>query len=261
MPVPAIRIQGLTKQRGGRAVLSDLDLMVPEGGCMGLVGVNGAGKTTLLKCLLDLDTATSGEIAVFNRKHSLVAARARLAYLPEKFRPPGYLNGWEFLRYLGALHGNQFNLNRIKEVMDILDVEIAELDKPAMRLSKGTAQKLGLAACLVSGKRLLIMDEPMSGLDPRARVCLQSHLLELKRQGLTCFFTTHLLADAEKLCDSIAILHQGKIHYVGSPAACCRHFNAVNLEQAFLRCVRGRDRLPGNRRQVTDTANGEYTEH
>ena len=77
MPVPAIRIQGLTKQRGGKTGLSRLDLVVPEGDCMGLVGVNGAGKTTLLKCLLDLDAATSGEIAVFNRKHSLAAARAR----------------------------------------------------------------------------------------------------------------------------------------------------------------------------------------
>ena len=249
MPVPAIRIQGLTKQRGGKTVLSRLDLMVPEGECLGLVGVNGAGKTTLLKCLLDLDAATSGEIAVFNRKHSLAAARARLAYLPEQFRPPGCLSGWEFLRYMGGLHGNAYNLNRIKEVMDILDLELAELDKPAMRLSKGTAQKLGLAACLLSGKRLLVMDEPMSGLDPRARVCLQAHLLELKRQGVTCFFTTHLLADAEKLCDSIAILHRGRIRYIGSPAACRSHFNAVNLEQAFLRCVRaGDDRLPAANR-------------
>ena len=239
MPVPAIRIQGLTKQRGGKTVLSGLDLVVPEGDCMGLVGVNGAGKTTLLKCLLDLDAATSGEIAVFNRKHSLAAARARLAYLPEQFRPPGYLNGWEFLRYTSGLHGNEFNRERVRVIMDILDLEIAELDKLAIRLSKGTARKLGLAACLLSGKKLLVMDEPMSGLDPRARVCLQTHLLELKRQGVTCFFTTHLLADAEKLCDSIAILHRGGIRYIGSPAACCRHFNAVDLEQAFLRCAGG----------------------
>ena len=219
--------------------MSGLDLVVPEGDCMGLVGVNGAGKTTLLKCLLDLDAATSGEIAVFNRKHSLAAARARLAYLPEKFRPPPCLNGWEFLRYTSGLHGNEFDLKLVRQVMDILDLEIVALDKPAMRLSQGAAQKLGLAACLLSGKKLLVMDEPMSGLDPRARVCLQSHLLELKQQGVTCFFTTHLLADAEKLCDSIAILHQGRIRYIGSPAACCRHFNAVDLEQAFLRCAGG----------------------
>ena len=219
--------------------MSGLDLVVPEGDCMGLVGVNGAGKTTLLKCLLDLDTPTSGEIAVFNRKHSLAAARARLAYLPERFRPPGYLNGWEFLHYASGLYGNEFNLSRVRQVMEVLDLEIAELEKPAVGLSKGAARKLGLAACLLSGKKLLVMDEPMSGLDPRARVCLQSHLLELKRQGVTCFFTTHLLADAEKLCNSIAILHRGIIRYIGSPTACCRHFNTVDLEQAFLRCVGG----------------------
>lgn len=217
--------------------MSGLDLMVPEGDCVGLVGVNGAGKTTLLKCLLDLDAATSGQIAVFNRKHSLAAARARLAYLPEQFRPPHYLNGWEFLRYTSRLYGNEPNLNRLRQVIDILDLEVAELDKLAIHLSKGTARKLGLAACLLSGKKLLVMDEPMSGLDPRARVCLRSHLLKLKQRGVTCFFTTHLLADAEQLCDSIAILHQGRICYIGSPAACRRHFNAVDLEQAFLHCV------------------------
>ena len=109
-------------------------------------------------------------------------------------------------------------------MLRLLDLEASALDKPTARLSKGMVQKLGLAACLLSGKRLLVMDEPMSGLDPRTRIYLQRHLLELKRQGYTCFFSTHLLADVEKLCDRMAILHQGKIRYAGSPAACRRHF-------------------------------------
>ena len=93
MPVPAIQLQRLTKLRGGQVVLSELDLEVFAGEFLGLVGVNGAGKTTLIKCLLDLDSVTSGDIAIFNRKHSLVGAREQLAYLPEKFLPPCHLTG------------------------------------------------------------------------------------------------------------------------------------------------------------------------
>ena len=254
MPVPAIQLQRLTKQRGRKVLLSELDLVVFEGEILGLVGVNGAGKTTVMKCLLDLDTVTSGEITFFNMRHSRVAAREHLAYLPENFRPPAYLSGWEYLRYMSHLHGNHFKPDGIQATLEILDLEISELDKLTVSLSRGTAQKLGLAGCLMSGKKLLIMDEPMSGLDPRTRIYLRHHLLELKRRRRTCFFTTHLLADVEKLCDRIAILHQGKIRYVGSPAACRRHFRATDLEQAYLRCV-------GGRGPVTDGENGEYAEH
>lgn len=254
MAVPAIQIQRLTKHRGQNVLLSEMDLSVPEGDCLGLVGVNGAGKTTLIKCLLDLDTVTSGEVSIFNEKHNRPKAREHLAYLPENFRPPGYLKGWEYLRYLSQLHGNDFDPDRIRSTLEILDLETLELDKLTVSLSRGTAQKLGLAGCLMSGKKLLVMDEPMNGLDPGARINLKHHLMELKCLGRTCFFTTHLLADVEKLCDRIAILHQGKIRYLGSPAACCRHFRATDLEQAYLHCVEGRE-------LVTDGDNGEYVEH
>ena len=217
--------------------MSELDLSLPEGECMGLVGVNGAGKTTLVKCLLDLDMATSGEINIFNRKHNRSKAREPLAYLPENFRPPGYLKGWEYLQYMSHLYGREYEPGSFKPTLQALDLGARELEKPAVNLSRGTAQKLGLAGCLLSGKKLLVMDEPMSGLDPRARIGLKHHFLELKRRGITCFFTTHLLADVEKVCDSIAILHRGKIRYAGSPTACRRQFRTTDLEQAYLHCV------------------------
>ena len=247
MEVPAIQIQRLTKYRGQRVLLSELDLSVSEGEHMGLVGVNGAGKTTLIKCLLDLDTVDFGEISIFNRRHSQAGAREHLAYLPENFRPPGYLKGWEYLRYMSQLYGNNLDPDRIKSTLEILDLDTSELDKLTVKLSRGTAQKLGLAGCLLSGKKLLVMDEPMNGLDPRARINLKHHLLQLKHHGLTCFFTTHLLADVENLCDGIAILHRGKISYVGSPAACCQHFRATDLEKAWLSCVGGSEQEPLNR--------------
>ena len=233
----AIQFRQLTKARGEQVVLSKLDLDVLEGEFLGLIGVNGAGKTTLIKCLLDLDSVSSGSIAIFGQEHCVAGAREQLAYLPEKFLPPCYLTGQDFLRYMSKLHGHDFNPGEVEEMLHILDLEAAALDKSAGRLSRGMAQKLGLAACLLSGKRLLVMDEPMSGLDPKARAGLKHRLLELKQQGHTFFFSAHLLADAEKLCDRIAILHQGKIQYIGSPAACCRHFNAPDLEQAYLCCI------------------------
>lgn len=254
MPVPVIQLQRLTKLLGRKVLLSELDLTLFEGEYMGLVGVNGAGKTTLIKCLLDLDTAASGDISLFNSRHSRITAREHLAYLPENFRPPAYLKGWEYLRYMSQLHGNRFDPDGIQGILQILHLRTSELDKLAAGLSGGTAQKLGLAACLLSEKKLLILDEPMSGLDPGARINLQRHLLALKQRGRTCFLTTHLLADVEKLCDRIAVLHRGKIRYEGSPAACCRHFRATDLEQAYLRCVEGRE-------PAADGENGEYAEH
>ena len=235
----AIRVRGLSKQRGTKVVFAGLELVVSEGEFLGLTGVNGAGKTTLIKCLLHLDTPDSGEITIFDRNHDQASAREHLAYLPENFRPPDHLNGREFLAFMGRLHGNAPGPGRMQEIVEILALEPGALEQRTRRLSRGTVQKLGLAACLMSGKRLLILDEPMSGLDPGARACLQEHLLALKRQGGTCLFTTHLLADVDKVCDRIAILHQGKIRFTGSPAACCRRYHAPDLEQAFLHCLGG----------------------
>ena len=240
-------------------MLSALDLVVAQGEFLALTGVNGAGKTTLIKCLLDLDAPGSGEISLYGSRHTLAAARAQLAYLPENFRLPGYLNGWEFLGFMCRLHGAEIDMRRAGQVLASLDLEQGGLQQRNERLSKGTAQKLGLAACLMSGKKLLILDEPMSGLDPRARACLRNHLYELKRQGVTCFFTTHLLEDVGILCDRLAVLHQGRIRYLGSPGACRHEFNAITLEQAWLRCVEGSGKRAGN--GLVNGGNGGYVEN
>jgi ABC-2 type transport system ATP-binding protein len=101
------------------------------------------------------------------------------------------------------------------------------------------AQKLGLAATFQSRKTLFLLDEPLSGLDPKARAVLKNHFNRLRSMGRTLFFSTHLLADVDDLCDRIGILHGGVLQFVGSPQACCERFNASNLEQAFLRCIAG----------------------
>ena len=229
--------ENVTKSYGRHDVLSRISLDLKEGEYLGLVGVNGAGKTTLIKCLLDLTMANSGKISIFGKPHNRKASRRELVYLPEKFVPPYYLSGNDFLEYMSELYGVRHDRDAIAELLKILDMDLSALEKPVKQLSKGMSQKLGLCACLLSNRKLFVLDEPMSGLDPRARAYLKRHLLGLKEKGRTLFFSSHMLNDVEVLCDRVAILHEGQILFTGSPKSCCEKFNAESFEQAYLNCV------------------------
>jgi ABC-2 type transport system ATP-binding protein len=233
----AIEFTGIEKTYGRQPVLSGVDLTVTAGEYLGLVGVNGAGKTTLIKALLDFIHIDAGEIRIFGIPHTDLQARARLAFLPEKFTPPYYLYGRDFLRFMGELHGLAYDEERVRDMLRALDLDAAALAKPVRQYSKGMAQKLGLAACLLSNRELLVLDEPMSGLDPKARALFKEYLLGLRQHGQTLFFSTHLLADVEAICDRIAILHARRIRFVGTPRECRAHYRADDLEQAYLRCI------------------------
>lgn len=233
----ALRFNSVSKHFGRQEVFKGLDLSITTGEFVGLVGVNGAGKTTLLKCLLNLCELDSGLIEIFGVSHLKTEARAPLAFLPERFVSPYFATGGEFLRYMGKLHGRECPPSSIEQMLAVLDLESTALSKPARQLSKGTAQKLGLAATLLSGKELLVLDEPMSGLDPKARALLKRYLLGLKGLGRTLFFTTHLLADVEALCDRIAVLHGGELRFLGSPKDCRTQFGSGDLEQAYMKLV------------------------
>ena len=233
----ALTILGLNKKFDQQAVLSEVSFNVNEGEFFGLVGLNGAGKSTLIKCLLDFCSIESGTIRIFGKDHTDITSRSRIAYLPERFTPPYYLTGRDFLVLMSELHNHRYDETEVSRLLNILDLEKSALSKPVYKFSKGMGQKLGLLSCLVSGKNLLVFDEPMSGLDPRAMSFLKKHLLTLRQEGYTLFFSTHILVDIEALCDRMAILHKGKIRYTGSPAQCKEHFNSSNLEQAFVRCV------------------------
>jgi len=233
----AIKVEKLCKSFSGTQVLNEIDLTVAKGEFKGLIGVNGAGKTTLIKCLLDFCEVTSGNIEIFGTTHTKKEARKRLVFLPERFVPPYYLTGKDFLVYMAELHGVEYNSRKVTDLFAILDLELSALSKPVRDFSKGMAQKLGLAACLMSEKDLMVLDEPMSGLDPKARAYLKQHLIELKQGGKTIFFSTHMLADIEVLCDRVAILHDGHIRFAGTVEECTDKFKADDLEQAYLTCV------------------------
>ncbi|WP_343729484.1 ABC transporter ATP-binding protein [Duganella sp.] len=237
MIFPALRFQQVTKRYGTASVLHGVDLELRSGECFGLVGVNGAGKTSLIKCLLDFCALDGGSIEIFGQPHHQPAARQPLGFLPERFTPPYYLTGADFIRYLLSLQGLAYQPSDVRAMLAALDLDQDALKRTVRSYSKGMTQKLGLAACLLARKPLYVLDEPMSGLDPKARALLKDQLRSLHRGGSTLFLTSHALADVEELCDRMAILHAGSLRFIGTPAECRARFGAQTLEQAFLTCI------------------------
>lgn len=236
----AIRFHAVHKQLAGRPVLRGISLDIRPGELFGLVGINGAGKTTLLHCLLDFCTPEAGEIAIFGQPQHRSASRAPLAFLPERFQAPYYLKGREVLQYLLGLHGVRYEEAVVLQTLALLELDADALLRPARSYSKGMMQKLGLSACLLSGKQQLVLDEPMSGLDPKARALFKGALRQWQAAGRGVLLTSHALADIDELCDRMAILHGGGIAFAGTPAQCrARHGGAADasLEQAFLNAI------------------------
>ena len=237
MAPPALAFRHVSKAFGTAVAIGDVELEVGSGELFGLVGMNGAGKTTLIKCLLDASRADSGSIEVFGVTSLLPAARSRLAFLPERFNAPFYVTGRDFLRLMLRLYGRGYVESEARATLGALDLDLAALEKPVRAYSKGMTQKLGLACCLLSERALLLLDEPTSGLDPKARALLKAALRDRNARGTTVFFTSHSLADVEEMCDRMAVLHRGRIRYVGSPAGLRERHGVPTLESAFLACL------------------------
>lgn len=235
----AIHMDDVHKRFANAQVLRGLSLDVPAGSIFALVGANGAGKTTCLKTLLDFVEPDAGTITLFGKEHRSSASRARVAFLPERFLPPHHLTGFEFLEYMARLHDREVNRQSAAETVSRLDLDPAALSRSARSYSKGMSQKLGLAACLMSGKELLVLDEPMDGLDPKARLLVKRVMNELRGRGRGVFFSTHVLADAQAVCDQLAILHEGKVRFCGTVESCLASYGGGDLEQAYLTCIDG----------------------
>ena len=238
MAEQAVRIEALVKRYGRAAALDGVSLSIARSEAFGLVGANGAGKTTLIRCLLDLTAADAGTIEIFGVPARRPSSRRPVSYLPERFVPPQYLTGAEFLRTLAALAGERHDEARAARLAVELELERDALERPVRSLSKGMTQKLGLAGALALERELYVLDEPMSGLDPAARVAVKSVLQRLSAEGRTLFFTSHVLADVDELCSSIAVLERGRLRFRGAPRALCERHGEASLERAFIRCIR-----------------------
>ena len=217
-----IEISGLVKSfkghlgLGRKVAVSGLDLSVGRGEIFGLLGPNGAGKTTTLKAMIGLLKPESGSVRLFGRPPSDVAARARIGFLPENPYFYDYLTASEFLDFYGRLHGFG-KAERKRRVEATLDkVGLGNRPKQALRkFSKGMVQRLGLAQAILHDPDLVILDEPMSGLDPIGRREVRDLILALRQAGKTVFFSSHILQDAELICDRVGIMVEGRLRHLG----------------------------------------------
>jgi ABC-2 type transport system ATP-binding protein len=221
--VHAIETENLTKEyRVGFwqkrvRVLSDLSVRVGHGEIFGYLGPNGAGKTTTLKLLMGLVAPTSGEARIFGRPAGDVAAKARVGFLPEQPYFYEYLTGRELLNFYGQLAGLRRSERgeRVATLASRVGIDSA-LDLPLRKYSKGMLQRVGLAQALLHDPQLVLLDEPMSGLDPIGRREVRDLLLRLKEDGKTVFFSSHIISDVEMVCDRVGILVGGRLVTQGS---------------------------------------------
>jgi ABC-2 type transport system ATP-binding protein len=193
-------------------VLKGVSLSVQEGEIYGFLGPNGAGKTTSIKCLLGLLQPDSGSVSLFGQEGPTLAARRRLGYLPEQPYFYQHLKGLELLLYFGRLFGMRGAELREKaeELLGLVGLE-GDGDKRLGQYSKGMLQRLGVAQALINDPDLVVLDEPMSGLDPIGRREVKDLILSVKQRGATVFFSSHILSDAEELCDRVCLLVDGKL--------------------------------------------------
>ena len=214
-----IETHGLSKSYKGVFVLKNLDLRVPRNSIFGFLGPNGAGKTTTIRCLLGLAAATSGNGTVFGMDiaHQSTEIRRRTGYLAQDPRYYEYMTAREILRFTAQFFYTGPKLaiqERIEETLNLVGLE-DKADRPVKGFSGGERQRLGIAQALINNPELVFLDEPMSGLDPLGRREARDLMLQLRAEGKTIFFSTHILSDAETLCDRVAILNRGRLQGCG----------------------------------------------
>ncbi len=206
-------------RKKSRVALRPLNLAVEEGEVFGFLGPNGAGKTTTLKLLMGLVIPTGGSARILGKNVGEAEVMAQIGFLPEQPYFYDYLTAKELLEYYGQLSGIQAKDRSHK--IDVLLERVGLKDAARVQLrkfSKGMLQRVGLAQAILHDPKVVFLDEPMSGLDPMGRREVRDLMVELKQQGKTVFFSTHILSDAEALCDRVAVVHRGELRGVGRVA-------------------------------------------
>jgi len=237
MSTSPLSVQSVHKSYDERKVLEDISFNLNTGEIFGLIGVNGAGKTTLIKTILDLIKAEEGEVKIFDIPSTNIEARRHLSYLPEKFQPSRYLKGLEYLTLALSYYGSKLDIEKAKAGAAGLDLDPNVLGSRVGSYSKGMGQKLGLLGAFMVDATLLVLDEPMSGLDPSARIKLKNMLLQERKAGKTIFFSSHILSDIDEICDRIGVIHDGRLFFIGTPASFKAKYQEQSLEKAFLKSI------------------------
>lgn len=222
MAEPVIELTGVTKifnkalEEKAKTAVDDLSFQVEAGGITGFIGPNGAGKTTSIKMILGLYQPTTGKVTLMGQSAGNFEARQDVSYVSEQPYFYEHLSAEETLKFIYQL--KQLPSEKMNEEIDrVLDVvELTPHRKGRVKkFSKGMQMRLNMAQALLGSPNLIIMDEPMSGLDPLGRRLFRKLFLDLSRQGITIFFSTHIVEDIESICDRIVVLSKGKLYYAG----------------------------------------------
>jgi len=217
MTNPAVAVHGLTKifsvpfhPTRGIVAVKDLNLRIEPGEVYGLLGPNGSGKSTTLKIILGLVSPTRGRTEIFGRDSRLVQSREAVGFLPENPYFQKFLTGEETVRFLGRLCGlgGAKLKNRVNELLDLVGLNKAR-NRRLATYSKGMLQRIGLAQALIHDPKLVVLDEPTAGVDPAGSRDIRDLIFELKRRGITVLLSSHLLAQAQEICDRVGILADG----------------------------------------------------
>lgn len=223
MNPPVILVNGLVKRFKGHlsirthTAVDGLSFQVDQGGVCGFLGPNGAGKTTTLKILMDLIRADAGTAEIFGRSPGDPGVKARLGYLPETPYFYDHLTGRELLRYYGQLRGMSDSLIVARTAELLSEVGMSHAAERRLRTySKGMLQRIGMAQALIGDPELVVLDEPMTGLDPIGRAEFRGIIMNLRARGKTVIFSSHILADAEALCDRVVIINKSRLVSAGT---------------------------------------------
>jgi ABC-2 type transport system ATP-binding protein len=231
-----IDAQNVSKSYGNIKALNNLSLTVSEGSVYALLGPNGSGKTTFVKSILGLVKPDGGDIKLNGIDSSDVQCRDGISYLPEKFNFFPYYTVLGVVKFYGTMKGLKGAELEEQAMNALRSLQIDDLaSKKIKQCSKGQVQRTGIAAMLMGDSKLLILDEPFSGLDPIAIKELKDLLIELKNKGITLFVNSHILSEMEKLCDHAAILNKGEVIAQGELSTM---LNGVSLEDFFYAKVK-----------------------
>ncbi|HET6326872.1 MAG TPA: ABC transporter ATP-binding protein [Planctomycetaceae bacterium] len=240
---PLVEITGLVKRYGDFTAVDSLTLSIPRGCIFALLGPNGAGKTTTIKLLMGMLQATAGTLRVdgLDAFTDSVAVKEHVGYLPDEPAFYDFMRGSEIIRFAGEMHGIPRNViqergTKLAERLHLADA----LGEFAENYSRGMKKKLGLICALLHEPELLILDEPTNGLDPQGTLELHGLMRESLALGRTVIFSTHLLDQAEKLCDRVAVVNHGKIAAEGTLAELRQRFGVdSSLEALFFKLTEG----------------------
>ncbi len=237
---PAIRVVGLRKVYGDRPAVDGLSLEVPRGCFFGFLGPNGAGKTTTIRMLTGLTPPTSGSMELLGlpMPKEALAIKSRIGLLPDESLLFDRLTGLEFLEFVGRMYklGRSVSRERARELLALFELD-GTRGKLIAEYSKGMRKRISMAAALIHRPSLFLMDEPFEGVDAVGARMMKDLLLDQVRQGATVFLTSHVLEVVERLCDRVAIIHEGRLLMECTMSDLCQ--GSETLEDVFVRMVGG----------------------